>query len=287
MKLTDNASALLTQENEENIYTDKKINMIFKIIEGLKGIIEEDKAQKQPLFLSLNEQFLLKLVKNIVNFPQNTYLIGITGESASGKTTFVQNAAKAFIKENENDFFTTIACDDYYFDTSVELKIAGSYEKLFKKGFSLDTPNAINLELMKAHLVSLKNGCGINAPGYDFVTCESKPNSIYKKPSKIILNEGLYVLNKNVIDVHDIKVYVYTPFNIIKDRWYARAEQRGKIGRAADMQFADVNSTAQVYIRPTMQQADIVINGLSSAPYIEEITSTILSMVREVVQANK
>lgn len=286
MDSINNTGSLLTQERGNDLYTDQKINIIFKITEGLKNIIEEDKAQKQPLFLSLNEQFLLKLVKNIVNFPQSAYLIGITGESASGKTTFVQNAAKAFVKESVDDFFTTIACDDYYFDTSVELRNAGSYEQLFNKGFSLDTPNAINLELMKAHLVSLKNGCGINAPEYNFVTCESIPNAIHKKPSKIVLNEGLYVLNKNVIDVHDVKVYVYTPFNIIKDRWYARAEQRGKVGRAADMQFADVNSTAQVYIRPTMQQADVVINGLTSAAYIEEITATILHMIREIIKNN-
>lgn len=287
MELTENMSSLLMNMNENNVFEDQKINIIFKIIEGMKTIIEEDKAQKQPLFLSLNEQFLLKLVKGIVNSPRNTYLIGITGESASGKTTFVQNAAKAFIKKKENELFTTICCDDYYYDTSVELRIAGSYEKLFKKGFSLDTPNAINLELMKAHLISLKHGCGINAPEYDFVTCESIPNAVLKKPSKIVLNEGLYVLNKNVIDVHDVKVYVYTPFNIIKDRWYSRAEQRGKVGKAADMQFADVNSTAQVYIRPTMQQADVVINGLSSAEYIEDITSNILNLIREIVNSYK
>ena len=285
----------LTEDNEISIaefpqtrgFENSKVKLIFQITESLKKIIEEDKAQKQPLFLALNEQFLLKLVKGIINAPRSTYLIGITGESASGKTTFVQNAAKAFIRENEEDFFTTICCDDYYNDTSVELREAGSYENLFKKGFSLDTPNAINLELMRSHLVSLKYGCGINAPEYDFVTCESRPNTVLKEPSKIVLNEGLYVLNKNVIDVHDIKVYVFTPFNVIKDRWYARAEQRGKVGKAADMQFADVNSTAQVYIRPTMQQADVVINGLSSADYIEYITSKILNTIREIVLNNK
>lgn len=267
----------------ESVLEDNKVNMIFEIVEGLKAIVLEDKLQKQPLFLNINEQFLLKLVKTVVNCASQTYLIGITGESASGKTTLVQNAAKAFIKEDEADLFTTVCCDDYYFDTSVELKKAGSYENLFKKGFSLDTPNAINLELMRAHLISLKNSCGVNAPEYDFVTCESRPNTIYKKPSRIILNEGLYVLNKNVIDVHDIKVYVFTPFNIIKDRWYARAEQRGKVGKAADMQFADVNSTAQVYIRPTMQNADVVINGLTTSEYIEEITSKILTVVKETI----
>ena len=150
-------------------------------------------------------------------------------------------------------------------------------------GFSLDTPNAINLELMKAHLLSLKYNCGINAPYYDFVTCESTPNTVLKKPACIVLNEGLYVLNKEVSNVHDIKVYVFTPFNIIQERWYKRAATRGKTGKAAEMQFADVNSTAQVYIRPTMQEADIVVNGLTSAEYIEEITSKFIKAIKSTV----
>ncbi len=286
MNLLDSNEVSFNAIHLERGLDKTRVQLIFEIIEGLKIIIEEDKAQKQPLFLSMNDQFLLKLVKGIVGSPKNTYLIGITGESASGKTTLVQNAAKAFVREHQEELFTTICCDDYYLDKSSELRIAGSYENLFKTGFSFDTPNAINLELMKAHLVSLKHSCGIYAPEYNFVTCESLPGTVLKKPSKIVLNEGLYVLNKNVIDVHDIKVYVFTPFNIIKDRWYARAEQRGKIGPAADMQFSDVNSTAQVYIRPTMQQADIVVNGLSSSEYIEEITGKIISLVNNVVSNN-
>ncbi|MDD3236970.1 MAG: hypothetical protein PHV37_02595 [Candidatus Gastranaerophilales bacterium] len=272
---------------DETVSQKNKINMIFEIVEAVKKLIAEDKAQKQPLFLNINEQFLLKLVKTIVNKKSSTYLIGITGESASGKTTLVNNAAKAFVEQKEEELFTTVCCDDYYFDTAKELREAGSYEKLFEKGFSLDTPDAINLELMKAHLVSLKNGCGVNAPEYDFVTCESRPNSIYKKPAQIVLNEGLYVLDKSLIDVHDIKVYVFTPFDMLKERWYKRAEMRGKVGKAADMQFADVNATAQIYIRPTMQIADVVVNGLTTSEYIEEVTSKLLSIVRKIVQSYK
>lgn len=274
----------LVQDNKNSLNIENdKVNLIFQIVDSIKSIIEEDKAQKQPLFLSISEQFVLKLVKTIINSHKKTYLIGITGESASGKTTLVENASKAFLKHSRDDLFTTICCDDYYFDTAKELEKAGSYEKLFLNGFTLDTPNAINMELMKAHLTSLKYNCGINVPYYDFVTCESKPNTVYKKPACIILNEGLYVLDKKVIDVHDIKVYVFTPFNIIKDRWYERAATRGKVGKAADMQFADVNSTAQVYIRPTMQEADVVINGLTTAEYIEEITSKILNSIKSIL----
>ena len=55
-----------------------KTGLIFKIVESLNKILREDQAQKQPLFLSINEQFLLKLVTGIVKNPQKSYVIGIT-----------------------------------------------------------------------------------------------------------------------------------------------------------------------------------------------------------------
>ena len=69
----------------------------------------------------------------------------------------------------------------------------------------------------------------------------------------------------------------------IKERWFARAVSRGKTGSAAEHQFNDVNSTAQIYIRPTMKNADIIINGLASAEYIEEITTRIINAVNDIV----
>ena len=104
-----------------------------------------------------------------------------------------------------------------------------------------------------------------------------------KKPTKILLNEGLYVLNEGLREIMDVKVYIFTPFEIIKDRWYKRAESRGKTGKAADTQFANVNETAQTYIRPALEISDVVLNGVVSAEYIEEITSKIYREIKAAV----
>ncbi len=270
------------EQNRAQIEQDKSI-IAFKIIDGIKDILEEDHHQKQPLFLSINEKLLINMVKEYVMNQQKQCMIGITGESASGKTTLVNYVTKALRKRLFNETYTTLCCDDYYKDTAEELKAAGSYEELYKTGFSFDKPDAINLELMRAHLISLKNGCGVNAPEYDFVTCESIPNRAYKNPTRAILAEGLYVLGEELVDLFDIKVYVFTPFEKIKERWFTRAVLRGKTGAAAEHQFEDVNTTAQIYIRPTMKNADIVINGLASAEYIEEITTRIVNLVNDVI----
>ncbi len=269
---------------EKNVQNETNKNLaVFKILDGLKDILEEDRRQKQPLILSVNENVLLKIIKDYIGSKDKICLIGITGESASGKTTLVNYMSKAIRKKLYGETYTSLCCDDYYKDTSEELKAAGSYEELYKTGFSFDRPEAINLELMRAHLISLKNGCGVNAPEYDFVTCESIPNRAYKNPTRAILAEGLYVLGEELVDLFDIKVYVFTPFEKIKERWFLRAISRGKSGAAAEHQFEDVNTTAQTYIRPTMQNADIVINGLTSSEYIEEMTTKIINLVNDVI----
>ena len=260
----------------------RNMEVISKIVDALKGILEEDKKAEQPLFLRTSENLILNIAKKVVLDKKKTFLIGITGESASGKTVFVDNTIKACVKTKTEGIYTVIRCDDYYKDTSKELIEAGSYEELFKTGFSFDTPDAINLDLMKSHLIDLKAGKTITSPKYDFVTCVSDSNGDVKKPAKVVLTEGLYVLNEGVRDIMDVKVYVFTPLEVLKDRWYKRAALRGKTGAAADMQFADVNKTAQEYIRPTYQISDAVINGLVSQEYIQQITDKIFQALKSI-----
>lgn len=260
----------------------RDMEIISTIVDALKKILEEDKLQQQPLFLKTSENLILNIARKVVLDKKKTFLIGITGESASGKTVFVDNTIKACVKDKREGIYTVIRCDDYYKDTSRELQEAGSYEALFKTGFSFDTPNVIDLDLMKQHLVELKKGNTVRSPQYDFVTCVSNPDGDIKTPAKVILTEGLYVLNEGVRDVMDVKVYVYTPLEVIKERWYKRAALRGKTGAAADLQFADVNKTAQQYIRPAYQISDAVINGMVSQEYIQQITDKIFKTLMEI-----
>ncbi len=266
-----------------NFYSSRlDMELISNIVDTLKEILEEDKKEEQPLFLKVADDFILNIARKVVQEKKKTFLIGITGESASGKTVFVDNTIEAVVRDKKEGIYTVIRQDDYYKDTSKELQEAGSYDALFKTGFSFDTPEVINLALMREHLLGLKKGETIVSPKYDFVTCISNPQGDVKKPAKVILTEGLYVLNKEVRDIMDVKVYVYTPIEVIKERWYKRAVSRGKTGEAADLQFKDVNATAQQYIRPTYQIADCIINGMVDKDYIKVITDKILVRLAEV-----
>lgn len=266
-----------------NFYSSRlDMDIISSIVDCLKEILAEDQKQEQPLFLQVKDDFIMNIARKVVQEKKKTFLIGITGESASGKTVFVDNTIDACVKDNKEGIYTVIRQDDYYKDTSKELQEAGSYEALFKSGFSFDTPDVIDLKLMREHLLCLKAGTAIVSPHYDFKTCVSNINGEIKKPAKVILTEGLYVLNKEVRDVMDVKVYVFTPLNVIKERWYKRAESRGKTGAAADLQYADVNKTAQQYIRPAYEISDCIINGMVTQEYIREITDKILTRLSEI-----
>ncbi len=266
-----------------NFYSSRlDMELISNIVDTLKEILEEDKKEEQPLFLKVADDFILNIARKVVQEKKKTFLIGITGESASGKTVFVDNTIEAVVRDKKEGIYTVIRQDDYYKDTSKELQEAGSYDALFKTGFSFDTPEVINLALMREHLLGLKKGETIVSPKYDFVTCVSNLQGDVKKPAKVILTEGLYVLNEEVRDIMDVKVYVYTPIEVIKERWYKRAVSRGKTGEAADLQFKDVNATAQQYIRPTYQIADCIINGMVDKDYIKVITDKILVRLAEV-----
>lgn len=266
-----------------NFYSSRlDMELITNIVDTLKEILEEDKKQEQPLFLKVADDFIMNIARKVVQEKKKTFLIGITGESASGKTVFVDNTIEAVVRDKKEGIYTVIRQDDYYKDTSKELIEAGSYDALFKTGFSFDTPDVIDLELMRKHLMGLKTGQTVVSPKYDFVTCVSNPDGDVKKPAKVILTEGLYVLNKEVRDIMDVKVYVFTPIEVIKERWYKRAVSRGKTGEAADLQFKNVNETAQQYIRPTYQIADCIINGMVDKEYIKVITERIMARLAEV-----
>ena len=111
-----------------------EMELTTSIVDSLKQIVEEDKQEKQPLFIKISDNFIMNIARKVVQEKKKSFLIGIAGESASGKTTFVDNTVKACVKDEIDGVYTVVRCDDYFKDTSKELQEAGNYEKLFKTG---------------------------------------------------------------------------------------------------------------------------------------------------------
>ncbi len=268
-------SAPVFSEESNEVYLAQQIE------NALKEIINEDMRSEQPIFINVKQDFIRKLALNLVSNPDARVLIGVSGESASGKSTLATKVLDICLTEKHKNLSTLITSDNYYKDASKELQEAGSYEALFEQGFNLDEPQAVDLDLLREDLIRIKDGATIFTPEYNFFTIESIPNKIRKDSAKIILTEGLFVLEEKLRELMDIAIYVHTPADVIKERWYKRAITRGKEGKAADMLFDIVNEGAKKYIRPRAQEADIVISGMTSEEYIKEIVAKIKNAIRK------
>ena len=264
---------VLNEENN-NAYLAKLIEK--KLLE----IVEKDMRSSQPIFINIKKGFIHKIAYKLVSNPHERLLIGVSGESASGKSTLTSKVLDISLTEKHKSLATLITSDNYYKDASDKLKEAGSYEALFDSGFNLDEPQAVDLDLLKEDLMKIKNGEVIFTPEYNFFTIESIPHKIKKTPAKLILTEGLFVLEEKLRELLDISIYVHTPADIIKERWYKRAITRGKEGKAADMLFDIVNQGAEKYIRPYAKEADIVISGITSEDYIRDVVAEIKEAIR-------
>ena len=106
-----------------NSTEDKIIEMSYvaRILNNIREVIAQDRLQKQPLILRINEAFIFNIARKALTDKDSTFLMSIAGESASGKTTLVKNTAKACLKSDTNDVYTVVCCDDYYKDASKEL----------------------------------------------------------------------------------------------------------------------------------------------------------------------
>ena len=71
----------------------------------MKLILEEDSKQEQPLFLKISDNLIMNIARKVVQEKKRTFLIGITGESASGKTVFVDNTIKACVKDRTEGIY--------------------------------------------------------------------------------------------------------------------------------------------------------------------------------------
>ena len=61
--------------------------LAFYLQAKFKQILAFDKKRENPVFKDVNPAFISNFTKRLINNPSKRLLIGITGESASGKST--------------------------------------------------------------------------------------------------------------------------------------------------------------------------------------------------------
>jgi len=138
--------------------------------------------------------------------PTKTFIIGIAGGTASGKTS----VCEAIIKRLDTQKVATIALDSFYTPlTEDQLNNVANY--------NFDVPDAFDWQLLEQTLGNLTQGKSVDIPEYDFAT-HSRVTSEGKTIRgfiNVILLEGILVFHKKEIrEFLDLMIFVDTDSDV-------------------------------------------------------------------------
>ena len=180
-------------------------------------------------------------------------ILGIVGDSASGKSTLSAGVAQILGEEH-----CTVICTDDYHRYDRKARAAA--------GLSALDPRANYVDILEQHLRLLRSGEPILKPVYDHRhgTLESAE---YVRPKGFVIAEGLLgYATRAMRDCYDVKIYL-DPEEELRVKWkmhrdttvrgYTREQVLAQLGRR------EVDS--QNFIHPQRTFADIVIRFQRSA----------------------
>ena len=199
-------------------------------------------------------------------------IIGVTGGSASGKTSVSQAILSMFKDEN----IAMIEHDSYYKDQS-QL----TFEERTKTNY--DHPLAFDTDYLIAQLKELQNGRAVDIPTYDYANHTRSEKTYRQEPVDVLIVEVILVLeNEKLRNLMDIKVFVDTDDDVrILRRIRRDIEERGRTLDSVITQYMDaVKPMYHQFIEPTKRYADVIIpEGVSNTVGVDILTTKIASIL--------
>ncbi len=201
-------------------------------------------------------------------------VIGIAGGSGSGKTTVLRRILEAFGPER----IAVLDHDAYYVDLSPLPMEARSR-------FNFDHPDALETDLMRAHLDELLAGRPIEKPIYNFTTHTREAATETVHPRPVIIIEGILVLAEPVLrERMDIKLFVDADDDIRLMRRIRRdIHERGRtIESVLDQYERTVRPMHLEFVEPSKREADVIIpRGGQNQVAIEMVLARIELLLRQ------
>ena len=182
---------------------------------------------------------------------QTPYLIGITGGSASGKTTFLRRLLEAFPEEQ----ICLISQDNYYHPREKQLRDDQGVE-------NFDLPASIDAAAYAADVLSISQGREVRRKEYTFNNATVTPRELVFRPAPIVVVEGIFVFHfEEIAKLLNLKVYIDAQEHVKLHRRIIRdRDERGY--DLADVLYRYTHHVAPTYeqfIAPYKHYADIVI----------------------------
>ena len=252
--------------------------LAFYLQTKFKQIFLYDKKQQTPIINAISPDFISRFTKRIINNPAKRLLIGVTGESASGKSTIcseIQNVIGQFDMP-----VTVLSTDNYFNDISDLINKYGSFDNVRDSGYDVDAPTSFQLDILRDDLEALSEGVDIKAPMYlPNGTGISVPEAIEVKSQKVIVVEGIATMYDEVKDIFDIKIYVETDNELRLSRFMSRAvEERNQDRENALKHWNYISQAGEKYVKPFRKEADLVLNGNSDLGYFAQILEHIYTI---------
>jgi uridine kinase len=178
-------------------------------------------------------------------------IIGVAGGSASGKTTVSQ----AILRRVGAERITYIPHDLYYHDLS--------HLPLDQRArLNFDHPNALDNELLAAHIDALSAGHPVEVPTYDFATYTRRAETCVLAPRPVILIEGILIFAEPVLRRRmQIKLFVDADPDLRFIRRLKRdLEERGRsVDSVVEQYLNTVRLMHLEFVEPTKRYADVII----------------------------
>ncbi len=173
-------------------------------------------------------------------------LVGVSGDSGSGKTTYSDGIARVLGPE----LVTSFSLDGYHKEDRDQRR---------RSGRSPLDPRANELDLARQHLDRLREGRSVSVPVYDHSTGRFATPRLLR-PFPVVIVEGLHALYPEILPALDFSIYVDTDSNV-KWRWKLERDTQVR-GYDHDSAYREMNQRETDYRRWIDFQktnADVVI----------------------------
>ena len=182
-------------------------------------------------------------------------IIGIAGASGAGKSLLARELHRR-LREKRTSADVSILNEDSYYRCRNDLSFP-QREKI-----NYDHPDAMEHELLVAHLQQLRAGRAVEVPQYDYAQHNRQSETETLEPSTVLILEGILILHRPELrNLLDLKIFVDVPMDICLSRRLRRdMEDRG---RSLDSVLAQYHQTVRPmffkFIEPSKMHADIIV----------------------------
>lgn len=252
----------MSQKSNRELY-------VFYLQSKFKQLLEHDQNSASPIIKSYKVGFGQRFSERLINNPNKRILIGISGTSASGKSTICKTIRE--ISDKLQLPISIISTDNYFKDISHLIKKYGNFDNLRDNGYDIDSPEGFQLDILKKDLEDISMGNDILSPKYlPNGTGISIPKNIPVQSKKIIIVEGTAALY--IKDLFDINIFIETNEEKRKERFLYRAvSERNQDLENALKHWDYIISAGEKYITPQISKTDITLDGDSDLEYFAQI----------------